>query len=123
MPQLYICRAAGCGATIPHKGYCELHKHLEKDYSKGNKSYSKWHPLYQSAEWKRLRKETLERNNYECSICGSVDKSNVVDHITPHDGDIYLFLDPNNLQVLCSRCHGIKTSKESREKANRRRGI
>jgi 5-methylcytosine-specific restriction protein A len=29
----------------------------------------------------------------------------VVDHITPHNGDPVLFNDPDNWQPLCSECH------------------
>jgi 5-methylcytosine-specific restriction endonuclease McrA len=31
--------------------------------------------------------------------------STVVDHITPHKGNVSLFWDVNNLQALCVGCH------------------
>lgn len=52
-------------------------------------------------------------------ICVECDKHGVttaveeVDHIKPHDGDWSLFLDPENLQSLCSRCHAVKTRREN----------
>ena len=29
----------------------------------------------------------------------------LVDHVTPHDGDMTLFLDGANIQSLCGTCH------------------
>lgn len=39
----------------------------------------------------------------------------MVDHVTPHKGDRDLFLDRDNLQLLCKRCHdGPKAKQELR---------
>ena len=36
----------------------------------------------------------------------------VVDHITPHKGDMVLFWDSGNWQPLCAACHNAKTARE-----------
>jgi 5-methylcytosine-specific restriction enzyme A len=37
--------------------------------------------------------------------------ANVVDHVTPHKGDMKLFFDPSNLASVCTRCHNRKTAR------------
>ena len=47
----------------------------------------------------------------ECPLCvrcaqlGKTTPATVVDHITPHKGDEFLFYDRANLQALCKACH------------------
>lgn len=44
---------------------------------------------------------------------GRVVMASVVDHIKPHRGNLELFLDADNLQSLCKRCHdGHKQAQE-----------
>lgn len=44
-----------------------------------------------------------------CLITEDVTAAEVVDHITPHKGDLDLFYNPLNLQSLCKYCHdGLK---------------
>ncbi|WP_085981300.1 MULTISPECIES: HNH endonuclease signature motif containing protein [unclassified Paenibacillus] len=43
---------------------------------------------------------------------GKLEPATVVDHITPHKGDMGLFWDQGNWQPLCATCHSIKTAKE-----------
>ncbi|WP_410768397.1 HNH endonuclease [Endobacterium cereale] len=40
-----------------------------------------------------------------CLIAEDVTAADVVDHRTPHKGDLGLFHDPNNLQSLCKHHH------------------
>ena len=62
---------------------------------------------YQSPEWRKLRREVLKRQGKICRFCSR--EGAVVDHIKPHDGDLKMFFNYNNLQVLCSSCHsGVK---------------
>ncbi len=68
---------------------------------------SEWHHLYQRASWKHLRAHQLATQPLceFCLITEDVTEADTVDHKTPHKGDLKLFLDPNNLQSLCSPCH------------------
>lgn len=66
-----------------------------------------WRKLYNSARWKRLRQAHLDIDPL-CVFCRRqeiVEIADVLDHITPHKGDVDLFFDPNNLQGLCFACH------------------
>jgi 5-methylcytosine-specific restriction enzyme A len=68
---------------------------------------SQWVKLYKSNAWQvlrlaRLRAEPLCRF---CKAFGRVVAATVVDHIRPHRGDLRLFLDEDNLQSLCKKCH------------------
>lgn len=73
---------------------------------------------YARKEWKELRKQALERDEYQCQSCDMSESENQdefgvglnVHHLT----DIDEFDDPRdadtieNLETLCSRCHGEK---------------
>lgn len=56
-------------------------------------------------EWKSLRREVFERDNYTCQNCGSQDNAEYLecDHIQPvaHGGKHVL----GNLQTLCRTCN------------------
>ena len=70
--------------------------------------------VYNSAQWKRIRKIQLN----QMPICEQCDKegltvpARVVDHITPinEGGQIYSL---DNLQSLCDSCHNKKSGKEA----------
>tara|TARA_R110000737_G_scaffold86520_2_gene119244 strand:+ start:311 stop:667 length:357 start_codon:yes stop_codon:yes gene_type:complete len=70
--------------------------------------------LYQTKQWKSLRKYHIQRNPL-CKHCkdqdGVVAGGNVVDHIQPvrQGGSPY---DARNLQTLCDRHHNIKSRSE-----------
>lgn len=69
---------------------------------------------YRTADWSARRQRILIRDAYTCRTCRAVvaGKDAHVDHIIPleefgTDRD-------ENLQVLCSACHGRKTREEQR---------
>jgi len=109
------CRAFPCPDTTNHRsGFCDNHSDLrsgwagyQDDRTPEQRGYGK--------EWRRLRKEALERDSYLCQICrrhGVITQANEVDHIKSKSagGDD----DLNNLQSLCAPCHAVKTIKERR---------
>jgi 5-methylcytosine-specific restriction endonuclease McrA len=65
--------------------------------------------------WRKERKHYLALNPL-CCYClkqGKVTPATVVDHITPHKGDLNLFWDANNWQPMCKHCHdSVKQSEE-----------
>lgn len=73
--------------------------------------------LYNTAEWKRLRKAQLQAEPC-CCMCnddeGRTERATIVDHKIPHRGDRVLFFDAGNLQSLCKPHHDGK--KQSLEK-------
>lgn len=76
-------------------------------------SKSEWSHLYANRKWRRLR---LERLNAEplCRYCkqqGRVTEATVLDHITPHKGDMVKFWS-GPFQSLCATCHSSRKAKE-----------
>lgn len=67
------------------------------------------------SKWDRERAAFLALHP-TCSFCPA--SSSVVDHKTPHRGDMKLFWDRKNWQPLCSHCHS--STKQAHEKASRR---
>ncbi|MGB0855149.1 MAG: HNH endonuclease [Pikeienuella sp.] len=68
--------------------------------------------VHDTAQWKKLRLEVLERDLWTCSMCGAAlsqgctrPDSAVVDHTRPHDLDPDGQYDPANLRSVCRSCH------------------
>jgi 5-methylcytosine-specific restriction protein A len=84
--------------------------------------------LYDLAAWRgshgarqaQLKRQPLCEN---CLKHGRITAATVVDHKTPHKGDLELFLDPNNHQSLCDdprwRCHSSDKQREEHGNAPR----
>jgi len=61
-------------------------------------------------EAQRIRKQIALRDGFTCRSCGLVSVRFEIDHIVPlHLGGAE---SDENRQLLCIKCHGIKTSKE-----------
>lgn len=78
--------------------------------------------LYNTARWKRTRKEQLSAEPL-CkfhSARGIVVVAGVVDHIKPHKGNEELFFARSNLQSLCKLCHD--SAKQAQEKGGLLKG-
>ncbi|SJZ89574.1 HNH endonuclease [Pilibacter termitis] len=72
----------------------------------------KTNPFYLSKEWRKIRKEVLVRDHYECVWCrkrGEVttlaSATLEVDHIKELKDYPELALDKDNLRTLCKKCH------------------
>ena len=61
----------------------------------------------QSTEWKRIRLEILQRDQYTCYMCGG--EANEVDHILPRSRNGSD--EPENLAAACRRCNNAKSGK------------
>lgn len=62
--------------------------------------------------WQKARIVFLQANPL-CAACmrsGRATPATVVDHITPHRGDVNLFWNASNWQPLCKDCHDRKTA-------------
>jgi len=73
--------------------------------------------LYDSVRWRAIRKLVLNRDPL-CILClrrGIERGSQVADHIIPHNNDLKLFYDINNIQGVCYSCHsGVKRIQENK---------
>lgn len=105
----YQCRIANCNTLIDEPGYCNRHKQYERTPYKNASNPNK--NLYNSHQWRALRKEVLELDKNVCSKCGSNYKLSV-HHIIPPRGDETLFFALDNCITLCMTCHRIITAKE-----------
>jgi 5-methylcytosine-specific restriction endonuclease McrA len=64
--------------------------------------------FYQSPEWRSLRDAVLRERGRHCARCGKEGGRVYVDHVEElRDGGAPL--DRNNLQILCSSCHVVKS--------------
>lgn len=106
------CRHPGC-RTLTSVGYCDQHK------PRRSAQELAWRKFYRTQVWRILRTDQLLREPM-CRECGA--RATDVDHITPHRGDWQLFVDKNNLESLCHRCHSRKTLAEIKEKRGDFRG-
>ena len=67
-------------------------------------------------KWQKARERFL-RTHPLCCYCqreGRIAPADVVDHITPHRGDMVLFWNEANWQPLCKRCHDTTKAREER---------
>lgn len=68
------------------------------------------------AAWRKARAIYLRNHPLcmcdACRSAGLVVPATVVDHITPHRGDVRLFWDRENWQSLSKPCHDRKTARE-----------
>jgi len=60
--------------------------------------------LMQSFEYKKLKHNVLERDNYRCVTCGCKEQLEL-DHIKPFSSYRHLALEKSNCRILCNPCH------------------
>jgi 5-methylcytosine-specific restriction endonuclease McrA len=66
------------------------------------------HKVLGTKKWKNKRLSVLQRDGYECYVCGG--QADQVDHIIPRvkGGDVF---DDDNLMAICGRCNRAKGSR------------
>jgi 5-methylcytosine-specific restriction protein A len=116
------CREPGC-AVLTNGTRCPAHAaRAEGERAQRKVEWRQRHAdrlaLYGTPEWRRLRAVVLAEEP-TCRVCGQ--PATVVDHITPHLGDLMVFLDRRNLQALCHSCHARLTSKYDGGFGNKKR--
>ena len=107
------CRHPGC-PELTREGYCPSHKPAKAP----RRSSAQWHGWYGLPIWKNdLRPTQLLREPFcrECAKAGRRVWATDVDHVVDHKGNWNKFIDRDNLQSLCERCHNAKTAREMAE--------
>ena len=66
------------------------------------------HKVLGTKKWKNKRLSILQRDGYECYVCGG--EADQVDHLIArvHGGDIF---DNSNLSAICGKCNRAKGSR------------
>ena len=122
-----LCNYSGCNEiAVEHHTYCAKHlvesqaRHQEwlnnhkKPFENAVRSNN-----YNNTEWRKLRKEVLKRDNYQCCQCGAGAAESgfplEIHHIIPPKGNKELFFDINNCVTLCKWCHAKITQEEVME--------
>ena len=106
----------GCGRAIPsgHRCLCRIVAHRERARAIDAKRGSARSRGYDS-KWDVERAAFLKAHP-TCQLCPA--PATVVDHKTPHKGDMRLFWDRTNWQGLCAHCHS--STKQSIERSTAR---
>ncbi len=99
------CNSKGC-PNLTRERYCEHHQQLNQNYDEHRGTAAQ---RGYGARWQKARTYFLSKHPI-CVRC--IDIATVVDHITPHKGDMNVFWDRSNWQPLCKPCHDRKTVKE-----------
>ena len=105
------CVHFGCSEMVSG-GYCDVHQQQNQraqDQRRGTATERGY-----NSRWQKER-ATFLRLNPLCVVCereGRIEPATVVDHITPHKGNMDLFWNVNNWQSLCKKHHDIKTVAE-----------
>lgn len=108
-----LCAEPGCNVLVD-KGRCELHARQVERPGSFKAIRKSRHERGYGYEWSKRRKVVLQRDGYLCQRCkraGRITAANIVDHIIPKaEGGTD---DYDNLQVICNKCHQLKTAEEA----------
>lgn len=113
------CQFDGCSNKIVKGAYCSEHAvKRKKKKAKIDIYHHENKPFYQSPQWKDMRQFIYEREHGCCQRCGKFvfGRNAHVHHIVPIKDNELLKLDPNNLMLLCSKCHPIVENETEKKK-------
>lgn len=120
------CKKIGCH-NLTRETYCDEHKYLYAEDEKKRQQFYDRHirdkrstKHYQSKEHKLWSKEVQRRAKGLCQRCSTTDRPIIgteADHIIPirTDEGWNRRLDINNGQLLCHKCHMIKTDEDKKK--------
>lgn len=116
------CEFDGCRNRIEKGRYCEDHSFSKKRKRKHQKRKEIYHhehkSFYNSQAWKALGEFVYEREDGCCQRCGRFvfGRQAHRHHVVPIKKNPHLKLEPNNIRLLCPKCHIIEENDE-KEKA------
>lgn len=109
----HLCEFPGCQNTINHGRYCSEHGYTSKFKRSQQKARSVYHhdnkPVYHSSEWESICQVVDLREHNQCQRCGKIvfGRHKHHHHIIPIKQDPSLWFEPNNIMLLCDKCHPI----------------
>lgn len=103
-------RLCSCGRIVPsgQRCACSITLRRNSDRRRPNARQRGY-----TTQWDKARADFLTAYPH-CAMCGSA--ASVVDHITPHRGDMRLFWDRANWQSLCAPCHNGTKQRQERHR-------
>lgn len=105
-----------CGCAVPSGAKCQ---HMAQADKERKARFDQQRPSARergyTSKWQKAREDFLKVYP-RCVMCGQPAK--VVDHVTPHRGDLKLFWSRSNWQALCTLCHSSSKQAIERRKAN-----
>ena len=105
----HLCQ---CGQIVPHGARCACQ--IKRTRAR-NKRHDATRPSAAlrgyNRDWRAARAEYLKQHG-NCAMCGA--PATLVDHRTPHRGDMRLFWDRTNWQALCTPCHNRHKQRQER---------
>lgn len=108
------CNHPGCGKLLHNASYCDQHQKAKRKQADDRRGSSTERGY--GYKWQQVSKAFLKAHPIcECADCKASSvllPSTVVDHITPHKGDMKLFWQRDNWQAMNKKCHDKKTAKE-----------
>ena len=105
-------RICQCGRVTPAGTRCECQIKRDKERkARFEASRPSARQRGYDSKWEQARADFLARNPV-CVKCP--DPATIVDHKTPHKGDMRLFWDRKNWQPLCVHCHSSSKQREER---------
>lgn len=108
LPYRYACAVAGCACPARGRGRCAQHATVA-DQLRGLGSDRYHAGLYNSPEWRRLRRQVLAASPVcQCASCLTspvVRVTSVVHHREAHHGDPTKFFAVENLVAMAKPCH------------------
>lgn len=128
MARVRRCKANGCFNMVElPKHYCKQHANQEREYVPRDKqsvhryntvtrnrddNKRQQYNFYRTKQWVYLRQQVLDEQHYLCQYCkadGRVTQGKTVDHIVPMEVAPDDKASIDNLAVICSKCHNMKT--------------
>lgn len=109
----HVCQFNGCQNLIEHGAYCAEHAYSPKYKRAKRKRRDVYHhdnkPVYHSEEWASVCLTVDLREHDQCQRCGHIvfGRHKHHHHIVPIKDNPLLKFDPNNVMLLCDKCHPI----------------
>lgn len=112
------CDFNGCQNKINKGKYCEEHVVSRRVRKKKDIYHHENKPFYRTDDWKSLSSFVYEREKGKCQRCGKFvfGRQAHRHHVVPIRKNPLLKLDPNNIRLLCPKCHVIEENEEDSKK-------
>ena len=109
----HICT---CGRTVEHGEVCPCKQAAKRARDRRHDAHRpRASERGYGHKWRVARDQFLQVND-RCAWPGCCSPATVVDHRTPHRGDMALFWDRTNWQPLCAQHHNRHKQRQERSK-------